>query len=292
MVTPFDTDGALDLDGAVALARWLTEHGSDGLVLAGSTGEGSVLDDQEKLDLWRAVAEAVTVPVIAASGSNDTRHSIELTAQAADCGVDGVLVVTPYYNKPSATGIYQHFEAVAAATPLPMVVYDIPSRSVRRIGTENLVKMAHEVPNIVGVKDALGEVAATAHLMARIPSDFELYSGDDIQTLPLLALGAVGVISVASHWAGREMGQVIDLFGKGDHAGAREVNARLLESFDFESNDDAPNPLPAKAAMRALGLSVGECRLPMGAGNDALNQRARQVLSNLGIETSSGQPVA
>ncbi len=203
MVTPFDDDGALDVDAAVELARWLAGHGSDGLVLSGSTGESSVLTDDEKVALWRAVAEAVTIPVVAGSGSNDTAHSVEMTRQAAASGVDGVLVVTPYYNRPSQAGLYEHFRAVAeAAGDLPVLLYDIPIRSGRRIETSTLLRLAREVPAVVGLKDAAGDPPTTAHLVAQAPAGFEVYCGDDAMTLPLLSVGAVGVISVAAHWVG------------------------------------------------------------------------------------------
>jgi 4-hydroxy-tetrahydrodipicolinate synthase len=281
MVTPFDAEGALDLDAAVALARWLADHGSDGLVVAGTTGEGSTLTDEEKLDLWRAVAGAVTIPVIANTGSNDTAHSVHLTRQAAGLGAAGVLAVTPYYNRPSQAGLEAHFGAVAAATDLPVMLYDIPIRSGRKIGHEVLVRMAHGVPNILAVKDAAADVAATARLIAAVPDRFEVYSGNDDHTLALLALGAVGVVGVATHWIGLETAEMIAAAGKGDLATAREINGRLLESYLFESGDAAPNPIPAKAMMRTLGLAVGECRLPMGPAPAGLEDRAREVYANL-----------
>jgi 4-hydroxy-tetrahydrodipicolinate synthase len=281
MVTPFDGEGALDLDAAAQLARWLAEHGSEGLVVAGTTGEGSTLTDDEKLDLWRAVAEAVTIPVIVNTGSNDTAHSVHLTAQAAACGAAGVLAVTPYYNRPSQAGIEGHFRAIAAATDLPVLLYDIPVRSGRKIGHEVMVRLAHEVSNMAGVKDAANDVAASARLIAAVPERFEVYSGNDDQTLPLLAVGAVGVVSVAAHWIGLEMAEMIAAFGKGDVAHAREVNARLLESYLFETGDAAPNPVPTKAMMRTLGLAVGECRLPMGPTPEGLEDRAREVYAAL-----------
>ncbi len=281
MVTPFDGAGALDLDAVAHLARWLADHGSDGLVVAGTTGEGSTLTDDEKLDLWRAVAEAVTVPVIVNTGSNDTAHSVHLTRQAAGLGAAGVLAVTPYYNRPSQAGIEAHFRAVAGATDLPVLLYDIPVRSGRKISHDVLVRLAAGVPNIAGVKDAANDVAASARLVAAVPAGFELYSGNDDQTLPLLAVGAVGVVSVASHWVGLEMGEMVAAFGKGDVAHAREVNARLLESYLFETGDAAPNPVPTKAMMRTLGLAVGECRLPMGPTPGGLEDRAREVYGNL-----------
>jgi 4-hydroxy-tetrahydrodipicolinate synthase len=291
MVTPFDDKGALDLDGATRLARWLADHGSDGLVLAGSTGEGATLRDDEKAALWRAVAEAVTVPVVAAVGSADTAHTIELAMAAGEAGVDGLLLVTPYYVRPSQRGIAAHFEAVAGSSALPLLLYDIPVRAGRRIDRDTMCDLARRVPNIVGVKDAVGDVAGTAHLIAEAPGGFCVYSGDDVQTLPLLAVGAVGVISVAAHWAGRELGEVVEAFAKGDVDGARATNARLLESFDFESTEEFPNPLPAKAACRVMGLPAGQCRSPMGPAPTTLDERARQVLASLGITAPGTDPV-
>ena len=282
MITPFTEDGALDVDGAVKLARWLTENGSDGLVLAGTTGESPTLTDDEKLTLWRAVAEAVTVPVIAGAGSNDTRHSVELTKQVEATGAAGVLAVTPYYNRPSQAGIEAHFRAVAEATSLPIIVYDIPIRTGRKIAHETFIRLASDVPNFVGVKDAALDVSASARLMAEMPSSFENYSGNDDQTLALLSIGACGLIGVATHWAGAAVGEMIARFTKGDVEGAREINARLLESWSFETSDAAPNPVPAKCMMRVLGLPAGSCRLPMGPEPDGLEARARQVLANLG----------
>lgn len=281
MVTPFDGDGALDLDVAAQLARWLADHGSDGLVVAGTTGEGSTLTDDEKLDLWRAVAEAVTIPVIANTGSNDTAHSVHLTRQAAGLGVAGVLAVTPYYNRPSQAGLEAHFRAIAGATELPVMLYDIPVRSGRKISHEVMVRLAHDVPNMAGVKDAAPDVAATARLIAAAPGSFEVYSGNDDHTLALLALGAVGVVGVATHWLGLEMAEMVAAASKGDLAHAREINGRLLESYLFETGDAAPNPIPAKAMMRTLGLAVGECRLPMGPAPAGLEDQAREVYAHL-----------
>ena len=285
MVTPFDAEGALDLDAAAGLARWLTEHGSEGLVVGGTTGEGPVLSDAERTDLFAAVAEAVTVPVIAGSGTNDTAHSVALTEAATAAGADAVLVVTPYYNRPSQAGLYEHFATVAAATTLPVLLYDIPVRTGRRISCDTMVRLATEVPNIVGVKDAAGDPAGSARLLCHTPEHFELYSGDDALTLPFLALGGVGVVSVAAHWVGREMGEMIAAFAKGDIEGARHANARLIDSYEFESTDEFPNPLPAKAACRALGLAVGQCRPPMGAAPPELEGEARRLLTRLGRGT-------
>jgi 4-hydroxy-tetrahydrodipicolinate synthase len=281
MVTPFDGNGALDLDGAAALARWLVDQGNDGLVVAGTTGEAPVLSDGEKADLWRAVADAVTVPVIAGAGTYDTRHSVELTKVAERAGVAGILAVTPYYSRPPQTGIDGHFRAVAAATSLPVMLYDIPIRSGRKIAHETLVALLTEVPNIVAVKDAVLNVADSARLVADAPDDFDLYSGNDDQTLGLLAVGAVGTVGVATHWTAALTGEMMQAFWKGDVDEARRINARLIESNRFESTDDAPNPIPAKAVMRVLGQPAGQCRPPLGPALEGLEARARQVLANL-----------
>jgi 4-hydroxy-tetrahydrodipicolinate synthase len=293
MVTPFDEAGALDLDGAIQLARWLAAHGSDGLVVSGSTGEGSVLSDEEKCDLWRAVAGAVTIPVLAGSGSNDTDHSIRLTAQAKACGVDGVLVVTPYYNRPSQSGLYEHFRAVAeAAGGLPVVLYDIPVRTGRRLDGSTLLRLAHDVPAVVALKDAAGDPVGTARVAASLPTGFDIYSGDDAMTLPLLAVGAVGAISVASHWVGPQLKEVLEAFLDGRLAAALAGSAELLDAIDFQSSDEYPNPLPAKAICRAMGLRVGQCRLPMGAATPELDAQAAKVLAAFGHPNATGQPVA
>lgn len=282
MVTPFDSEGRVDLDGAGKLARWLVDNGSDALVVTGTTGEVSVLPDSEHVEVWRAVREAVDVPLIGGSGTNDTAHAAELTARAAGAGMDAVLVVTPYYNRPGQAGIEAHFREVAAATELPMIIYDIPVRSGRKVSTEVLLRLGEEVDNIVGVKDATGNPPESARLIAEAPEGFELYSGDDAMTLPLLAVGAVGVIGVCTHWAGPEMGEMIDAFFAGDVARARLLNARLGPSYAFETSEAAPNPIPTKAAMRVLGLPAGQCRLPLGPAPEGLEDRAREVLAGLG----------
>ncbi len=281
MATPFGPDGSLDLDGAARLARWLTEHGSDGLVVAGTTGETPALSDTEKRDLWRAVAEAVTVPVIAGSTTNDTAHSLHLTRQAEEAGAAGILAVTPYYNRPSQAGLAAHFRAVAESTSLPVMVCDIPVRTGRKVAPETLLDLARGVANVVAVKDAAGSPAASARLLAEAPGGFELYSGDDALTLPLLAVGASGVVGVATHWAGVEMAGMISCFAKGDIEGARAANARLIPSYAFETGDEAPNPVPTKAMLRVLGLPGGACRPPMGPEPPGLEDRARAVLAGL-----------
>lgn len=281
MVSPFDAEGGLDLDQAVKLAKYLQAHGNDGLVIAGTTGESPVLSDDERLSLFKAVIEAVTIPVIAGTGTNDTAHSVHLTKEATAMGAAGVLAVCPYYNRPSQAGIDGHIRAMAAATNLPVVVYDIPVRSGRKISTATLLGLAREVPNVLALKDAAGNPGETAKVIAEAPGDFEVYSGDDIMTLPLLAVGAVGVIGVATHWTGDDHQEMFALWDKGDIAGARAVNARMLESFVFETGDDAPNPLPTKAMLRHLGLDVGDARLPMGPAPAWVHERASIVDANL-----------
>jgi 4-hydroxy-tetrahydrodipicolinate synthase len=281
MVTPFDSEGRLDLDEAQRLARWLQHQGNDGLVVSGTTGESPTLTDDERLSLFAAVIEAVNIPVIAGTGTNDTAHSVHLTKEATALGATGILAVCPYYNRPSQAGIEAHLRAMAEASPLPHVVYDIPVRSGRKISTALLLKLAREVSNVVALKDAAGNPGETAALISSAPDGFEVYSGDDGLTLPLLATGAVGVIGVATHWTGVDHQEMFDLWEKGDTVGARLVNSRLLESFAFESGDDAPNPIPTKAMMRHLGFGVGQARLPMGPAPAFVDERAPQVLANL-----------
>lgn len=281
MVTPFDAEGRLDLDTARQLARYLQDHGNDGIVVAGTTGESPVLTDDERLSLFAAVIEAVTVPVIAGTGTNDTAHSVHLTREAEVLGAAGVLAVCPYYNRPSQAGISGHIRAMAAATSLPVMIYDIPVRTGRKITTATLLSLFREVPNAVALKDAAGNPGETAALIGAAPDGVEVYSGDDSLTLPLLAVGAVGVVGVATHWTGDDHRELFDLWEKGDTDGARLVNTRLLESFAFETGDDAPNPIPTKAMMRHLGIPVGQARLPMGDAPEFVERRAPEVWANL-----------
>jgi 4-hydroxy-tetrahydrodipicolinate synthase len=282
MITPFDDRGRLDLDGAAKLASWLVDQGNDGLVVAGTTGESPTLTHDEQIELIRTVCQAVSVPVLAGAGSNDTRAAVDLTERATEAGATGILSVAPYYNRPSQEGLALHFRAIAAATDLPVVLYDIPVRTGRKVDTSTLLSLAHEVPNIVGVKDAAANPAETTALVAQAPDDFEVYSGDDVLTLPLLAVGAVGVIGVATHWAAAETRDMIRAFLAGDVARARAINQRLLPSYAFETGDRHPNPIPTKAMMKVLGLPGGDCRPPMGPEPDDLQQRARRILAELG----------
>ena len=281
MVTPFDAHGAVDYDEAAALARWLVDNGNQGLVIAGTTGESPTLSHEEQGKLFEVVRQAVSVPVLAGVGSNNTVESLDLVERAVKAGVDGLLLVTPYYNRPSQAGLYRHFEAVARASSLPVMLYDIPVRTGRKIDTATLLELANNVPNIVALKDAAGDPAETASFIARAPADFEVYSGDDSLTLPLLAVGAVGVVGVATHWCAPDMVEMIESFAKGDVERARALNARMIPSFEFETGLVAPNPVPTKALLRSIGRPVGECRLPMGPTPEGWEDKARLVLADL-----------
>lgn len=281
MVTPFASDGSLNLDMAAQIARRLVDEGNDGLVIAGTTGESPTLSDAEKLDLFAAVVDAVNVPVIAGTVGSDTAHSVDLTRRAADVGVHGVLALCPYYSRPSQAGIEAHLRAVAAATDLPLIIYDIPVRTGRKIDTAVLLRLAHEVPNVVALKDAAGNPAETARLIAAAPESFEVYSGDDALTLPLLSVGAVGTVGVATHWTAPDHVEMFDCVAAGDLVGARAVNTRMLPSFAFETGELAPNPIPAKAMLRTLGVDVGECRLPIGVAPEWVADDARRVWAEL-----------
>jgi 4-hydroxy-tetrahydrodipicolinate synthase len=281
MVTPFDAAGAVDYDVAQQLARHLVAEGHEGLVVCGTTGESPTLSDDEKLGMFAAVVEAVTVPVIAGTVGYNTAHSVDLSLQASKLGVHGILSLCPFYSRPSQSGIEAHFRAVAEACDLPQIIYDIPVRTGRKVASDVLIRLAHDVPNIVGIKDAAGSPSATAAVNAATPDDFEIYSGDDGMTLPLLAIGAVGVVGVATHWTGTDHVEMFDAWERGDVKKATNVNARMIESFAFETGDLAPNPIPTKAMLRTLGFDVGQCRLPMGPAPAGLEDRAREVWGNL-----------
>ena len=282
MVTPFGPDGSLDLDGAQSLARHLTtEGGNDGLVIAGTTGESPTLTQDEQVDLVRAVVDAVDVPVVAGAGSNDTRVAVRNTELVTEAGATGVLHVAGYYNRPSQAGLIEHFRACAEATDLPTLLYDIPGRTGRKVATETMVDLFATVDNIVGVKDAAGSPAETARLLTMAPEGTEVYSGDDGLTLPLLAIGAVGTIGVATHWVGRETRAMFDAFEQGRVEEAMAINRRLIPSYRFETSDAAPNPVPTKALLRLQGLPAGPCRLPMGPEPDGLELEAKSVLAAL-----------
>ncbi|HVF33328.1 MAG TPA: 4-hydroxy-tetrahydrodipicolinate synthase [Acidimicrobiales bacterium] len=284
MVTPFDREGRVDVDTAVRLARWLVEKSNDGLVVTGTTGESPVLTDEEKIAQWRAVAEAVTVPVVAGTGTYDTAHSIELTKAAESAGVAAILAVCPYYNRPSQAGIEAHFRAIAGATSLPVMLYDIPGRTGRKVTSATLLRLASDVPNIVAVKDAAGDAPASAALLAAAPDGFELYSGDDSMTLPLLSIGASGVVGVATHWASEVFAEMVRSYESGDVAGALACHRRLLPTFAYETTEENPYPVPAKAMLRELGFPVGPPRLPhVESDGEGLRAAARRIIEDLGL---------
>ncbi|MEA3215095.1 MAG: 4-hydroxy-tetrahydrodipicolinate synthase [Acidimicrobiia bacterium] len=281
MITPFDKAGELDYDVAATLARWLVDQGNQGLVVAGTTGESPTITHAEQVRLFQVIRESVSVPVVVGVGSNSTRESLELAEAAVAAQADGVLIVTPYYNRPSQAGLLAHFKAVAAVSDLPAMLYDIPVRTGRKIEFDTLLELAETVPNIVALKDAAGNPAETAKLIAKAPGDFEVYSGDDSLTLPLLSVGAVGVVGVCTHWCAAEMAEMVAAYHKGDVERARQLNALMADSYDFETGLAAPNPVPSKAMLRTLGLAVGECRPPMGPTPAGLEDRARAVHAHL-----------
>ena len=281
MVTPFDDAGELNIDAAVSLAKWLVEQGNEGLVVCGTTGEAPTLSIDEKLSLFEAVVDAVPVPVVAGTTGSNTRHDIGLTEEAGRLGVAGILGVCPYYNRPSQAGIETHFRAIAESTDLPIVLYDIPIRTGRKISSGTLVRLATDVPNIVALTDAAKDPGATAAVRAHAPADFEVYSGDDSMTLPLMAVGAVGAIGVVTHWCAPDHVAMFDAWAREDIVATQRINARQLESFEFSTSDDAPNPVPSKAMLRTLGHDVGECRSPMGPTPHGLEDAARDVYARL-----------
>ena len=282
MVTPFTDDLSLDVDRAQDLARWLIDGGSDGLVVAGSTGEAATLTDDEKVTLWRAVSEAVEdkASVIAGSGTYDTAHSIHLTKEAEKAGVDGILAVTPYYNKPPQRGLVEHFSKIAGATGLPVLLYNIPGRTALRIEHGTLLRLA-EAENIVGVKDSTADFDATSRLIAEAPSGFEVYSGDDWATFGYCCLGAVGAISVSSHLVGDRMNRMVELVEQGDVGSARKIHEELLPIY--EALFMVSNPIPVKAAVGLAGKPVGAPRLPLVPASDDEVARIKDAMQRVGI---------
>jgi len=282
MVTPFAADGSIDFDVAIQVAEHLVATGSDGLVLAGSTGEGGSLSDTEKLELFACIAGAVEVPVLAGTSSSDTARSVRLTAEVAATGATGILATTPAYARPSQVGIAAHLGAIASSTELPIMLYDIPSRTGRKIASATTIELVNKHSNIIAMKDASGDVVAAAHTKAVLGDRLALYSGDDSMLLPFLAVGAVGIVSVAAHWAGREFAALVASVERGDWDEARRINEWLAPSCAFESTEIYPNPMPSKAALRALGIAVGDCRLPHPPSDAALDDAAIGVITTLG----------
>lgn len=262
MVTPFDAQENIDFEATRHLINHLLDNGSDALVVAGTTGESPTLTNGEKIELFQFTVEVVAgrVPVIAGTGSNNTRESIELTKQAELAGVDGIMLVTPYYNKPCQEGLYQHFKTIAETTALPVMLYNIPGRSAVNMEPDTIIRLA-DVPNIVTVKEASGNLEAMADIIERTPEDFSLYSGDDGLTLPVLAIGGVGVVSVSAHVIGNEMQSMITNFKNGNLAQAAKEHRQLLPII--KAMFSAPNPSPVKAGLNLQGVAVGGVRLPI-----------------------------
>jgi 4-hydroxy-tetrahydrodipicolinate synthase len=285
MATPFDADGALDLDGAQRLAVHLVDHGNDGLVVCGTTGESPTLAHAETLDVIRAVVEAVgdRATILAGTGKNDTAATVALTREASALGIDGILSVTGYYNKPNQRGLEAHFRAVAACTDLPLMLYNIPSRTANEIAPATLLRLAEQVGNIVAVKDAVSDFAKSSWLAARKPEDFDIYSGDDVNLLPLLAVGGVGVVSVAGHLVGEDIATMVEVFPT-DPAKARAIHERLLDLFGALFLDTNPGPL--KAALSMLGLPAGPVRLPLVAPEQSTVAAVRAAMRSAGLEPS------
>lgn len=260
MVTPFDEEGALDLEGAQGLARRLVEDGSDGVVVFGTTGESPTLTDGEKLELLRAVRVAIPDhAVVAGTGTNDTRHSVELSEQAMAAGADALLAVNPYYNKPSQEGLYQHFRAIAETGPT--ILYNIAGRSAINLQLETTLRLA-QLPGIIGTKEASGDLDQMSFTCAGAPAGFRVWSGDDIKTLPLLAVGGYGLVSVTSHLAGRALRRLIELYVAGEVAEAAALHHRLLPLIKAVMTTQS-NPIPVKSTLRAMGQRVGPFRLPL-----------------------------
>lgn len=280
MVTAFNEDGSVNYDATAELAVHLAENGSDGLVVSGTTGESPTLTDDEKVELFRVVKEAVDgrATVIAGTGSNDTAHSVELTERADALGVDGILAVTPYYNKPPVEGIIRHFGAIAAVTDRPVIIYNIPGRCALNIEPETLAEL-FRIDNIVAVKQAnmdLGQSRRLAELC-----DMGLYAGNDDMVLPLLEYGGIGGICVASHLAGPQMKELIRLYGAGNIDGARAIDDSLKQLYDAIFINT--NPIPIKAALNLLGHNVGSLRLPLVEATDAEKEQLRRVMEEMGL---------
>ncbi|WP_342512323.1 4-hydroxy-tetrahydrodipicolinate synthase [Sporosarcina sp. FSL K6-1522] len=278
MVTPFDEHGEVDYLATRNLINHLIANGSDALVIAGTTGESPTLSEAEKVELFKFTVEVVNgrVPVIAGTGSNSTKGSLELTLLAEDVGVDGIMLVAPYYNKPCQEGLYQHFKTIAAGTSLPIMLYNIPGRSAVNISVETIIRLS-EITNIVAVKEASGDLDAMAEIIDRTPTSFSLYSGDDGLTIPVLAIGGTGVVSVSAHVIGNEMQAMIRNFKIGNIQEAATDHRKLLPIM--KAIFAAPNPSPVKAALNLKGISVGGVRLPMIPLNNEQLRSLQRALS-------------
>ncbi|WP_105980940.1 4-hydroxy-tetrahydrodipicolinate synthase [Bacillus paralicheniformis] len=276
MVTPFDKNENIDFQKLSKLIDYLINNGTDSLVVAGTTGESPTLSEEEKVALIQySVKEAAgRVPIIAGTGSNNTKASIKLTKKAEEAGADAVMLVTPYYNKPSQEGMYRHFRAIAEETSLPVMLYNVPGRTAASLAPETTIRLA-EIPNIIAIKEASGDLDAITKIVAETPEDFAVYSGDDSLTLPALSVGARGIVSVASHIIGPEMQEMIKHYTEGNTAQAALIHQKLLPLM--KGLFAVPNPSPLKTALQLKGLDVGSVRLPL----IPLNEDERLRLSSL-----------
>lgn len=284
MVTPFEPNGGINWDETAKLIEYLiVEQKSDSLVIAGTTGESPTLTEAEKLELFKfAVKQAAgRSKIIAGTGSNDTAHSAELTKKAEDCGVEGILLVAPYYNKPNQEGLYQHFKTIAEATSLPVMLYNVPGRTVISLSTATTLRLA-QIPNIVATKECASIDQVTA-IVAGAPEGFTVYSGDDSAALPAIAVGAYGIVSVASHIAGAQMKEMIGAYLDGKVAEAAKIHQSLLPLFKglFECPDPLPNPAAVKFALHERGYQVGGVRLPLVSPSESESAFIRNILSSL-----------
>ena len=278
MVTPFDESGAVDTREAARIAAWLVDRGNDGLVVAGSTGEGQTLSHDERGALIAAVKQAVAgrAAVIANAGSNDTRDSVASVHEAQQAGADAILAVVPYYNKPTQRGMIAHFSAIAQATPLPVVIYNIPGRTGSNMLPETLLELARINENVAGVKESSGDLMQIGTILAERDRGFTVYSGDDHLFLPCLAMGADGVVGVASHLCSPQYRMMLEAYRSGDVAECARIHRSLLPLI--RALFATTNPIPVKWAMRELGFKTGECRLPLDTMPDALADRLRPML--------------
>lgn len=282
MVTPFKEDSAFDSAQAARLARHLLDIGNDGVIVAGTTGESPTLTDEEKLALFRVTVEEVggEGTVIAGTGTNDTASSVALTQEAEKLGVDGIMAVVPYYNRPPQQGLYEHFRAIAQSTSLPVMLYDVPSRTATSLEPSTVARLA-QIDNIVAIKDASGDMQRVAALRRMTSDDFDIYAGDDVLTLPMLSIGGAGVVSVAAHVVGRRLRALIEAYRKGDVHTAASIHLELLPIFDgmFLTT----NPIPVKAAVNLLGIDVGPVRPPLSELSDEEMQALRRILEENGL---------
>lgn len=280
MITPFYADGSVNYEGAAELARYLVNNGSDGLVVGGSTGEAATMTAEEKLKLFEVVLDAVgdRATIIAGTGSNDTMASVRFTQAAEKVGVHGALVVGPYYNKPTQEGFYQHFKTIAESTSLPIMLYNVPGRTASNVAPETVARLA-QIPNIVAIKEASGNVEQATEIVRITPPDFKVYSGDDALTLPILAVGGSGIISVAGHVVGNQIQAMIGAFLAGDMKKAQEINLSLLPVF--KSMFVMTNPIPVKTAVGLMGLPAGAFRLPLTPADDAVVAKLKEILAQL-----------